>query len=315
MLSLMQVGTDQAYAARSALGARQLLLLASDGSIAAAAATRVTAALAADRGSEVRVISVVSPQLYPPPISDGGIGIPIGEMAIESQAERRRHTIGSQIASAGLHADNWPIDIEVGPPASVIVREARRQCASLVALGLRSHGTMQRWLRDETALRVVRESPVPVLAVTPGLTALPQRAALAVDFSRASLRAARAAIEILAPNSSVFVVYVRPEMDRNEENEGVSFIYSQGVVAAFARLRRELTVPTGVHVEAVMLQGEPAAEIMSFAERADIDLISVGSHRHPFLTRLLVGSVTTALVRDARISLLVSPPTPPRSAG
>lgn len=291
---------------------RPMLLLASDGSSAASAATRVTAALAAARTTDVRVLSVLPTQLYPPALSDGGIAAPIGNLDTSHDTERPQGILREQISIAGVRPDQWPLDLEIGPPATIIVREARRRMASMVVMGLRRHSTVDRWLRDETTLRVVRESPVPVLAVTPTLTDLPKRIAVAVDFSRASLRAARTAIGLLGPNASVFVVYVGPEMDRAEEHEGAGVIHSQGIMAAFARLRRKLMVPTGVQIEAVMLKGNPGAELLSFAERADIDLIAVGSHRHPFLSRLLVGSVTTTLVRDAHRSLLVSPPIPPK---
>ena len=293
---------------------RPMLLLASDGSATASAATRVTAALAHTRSTDVRVLSVLPTQLYPPALSDGGIAAPIGNFDTLHDTERRQGILREQISRAGVRPDQWPLDLEIGPPATIIAREARRRMASMIVMGLRRHGAVDRWLRDETTLRVVRESPVPVLAVTSTLLDLPRRVAVAVDFSRASLRAARTAIGLLAPNASVFVVYVAPEMDRSEEHEGAGVIHSQGIVAAFARLRRELMVPTGIQIEAVMLKGNSGAELLSFAERADIDLIAVGSHRHPFLSRLLVGSVTTTLVRDARRSLLVSPPSPPKEA-
>lgn len=314
MATLVKPRVEDVRSGRSVTGGRQLLLLASDGSVAAAAATQVTIALAAASGADVRVLSVLLPQLYPPPAYEAGIGAALSTGAVHSETEQRLKTIARQIGGGGAQTLRWPVDMEVGPPASIIVREARRQAASLVVMGLRPHGTIERWLRDETTLRVVRESPVPVLAVTLALKALPQQVAVAVDFSRASLRAARATLGMLAPNGTLYVVYVRPEIERSEETEGTGVIYSQGIAASFARLRKELAVPSGIHVEAVLLEGEAAPALMAFADRADIDLIAVGSHRHPFLTRLLVGSVTSALVRDARHSLLVSPPTSSRSS-
>lgn len=291
-----------------ATGVRPLLLLASDGSAAAAAATRVTIALAAASGADARVVSVLPPQPYPNPEFNGALGAASFATVVDSETAARLKTLGGQLVDASARRLAWPVDIEVGSPAIIIAREARRQAASLVVMGLRRHSTAARWLRDETTLHVVRESPVPVLAVTSALATLPQRVAVAVDFSRASLHAARISLGLLAPNATLYVVYVRPEMERGEAAEGTGIIYSQGIAAAFARLRRELSVPAGTHVEAVLLEGEPVPELISFADAADIDLIAVGSHRHPFLTRLLVGSVTSALVRSARHSLLVAPP-------
>jgi nucleotide-binding universal stress UspA family protein len=312
MLALPLSGKTEARVGTPALLTRPMLLLASDGSAAASAATQVTAALARTRGDDVRVISVLPSQLYQPAFPDAGSAAPIDEFGIRQDTETRQGLVREQIAVAGVRPDQWPLDIEIGPPATVIAREARRRLASMVTIGLRHHGAVERLLRDETTLRVVRESPVPVLAVTSTLTDRPRRVAVAVDFSRASLRAARTAIGLLGPGGSLFVVYVAPEVHRGEEHEGASIIHSQGIVAAFARLRRELMVPGGIQIEAVMLNGQPGAELLSFAERADIDLIAVGSHRHPFLTHLLLGSVTSTLVRDARRSLLVSPPAPVR---
>ncbi len=291
-------------------GSRPLLLLASDGSGAAAAAMWMTVALAAEGRADARVISVLLPQSYAQPEFVVGIGDAQASAVMHSETDRRLQSISRHMRDASASQLGWPVDIEVGPPASIIVREARRQGASLVVMGLRAHGTVERWLRDETTLRVVRESPVPVLAVTPLLNTLPQRVAVAVDFSRASLRAARVAISMLAPNGTLHVVYVRPATDNSEETEGTNAIYSQGIASSFARLRKELSVPAGIHVEAVLLDGEPAPELIAFAYRADINLIAVGSHRHPFLTRLLVGSVTSALVRSAKHSLLIAPPAP-----
>jgi nucleotide-binding universal stress UspA family protein len=299
---------------RPASVTHELLLLATDATLTAESATRVAVAVAAARGSELQVVSVLLPELYPLPISDGGISIPLGEIAARGQLGQRLTDIERQLGADGLARMASTIHTEVGPPATVITREARRRGASLVVMGLRPHGAVDRLLRDETTLRVVRESPVPVLAVTPTLVGLPSQVAIAVDFSRASLRAARAALDVLAPDGTLHVVYVRPEIELTDETEGTSVIYSQGIAAALSRFRRELVVPPGVKVEAVMLQGEPASEILTFAGRADIDLIGVGSHRHPFLTRLLLGTVTSRLVRDGRFSLLVSPPMPARSA-
>ena len=306
MATLVQPKVENSESAVHEMGASKLLLLASDGSAASDAATRVAAALAREAGTETRVISVLLPQLYPPPAYEAGIGVTMATTMMDSDLKQRLKIIDTQIGKVGGTA--WPVDIEVGPPATIIVREARRRGASIVVMGLRQHGAMERWLRDETTLRVVRESPVPVLAVTPSLTSLPRRVAVAVDFSRASLRAARAAVSLIAPKGTLYVVYVRPRLDRSEENEGASIIQAQGLAGAFARLRKELSVPGGVEVEAVLLEGDAAPELIAFAGRAGIDLIAVGSHRHPFLARMLVGSVTSALVRSARHSLLVAPP-------
>jgi nucleotide-binding universal stress UspA family protein len=68
-------------------------------------------------------------------------------------------------------------------------------------------------------------------------------------------------------------------------------------------------VPCGVRLERAVLRGDPAAEILSLAERAGADVIAVGSHGHSALGRMLVGSVATKLLRNAQCSLLLEPAT------
>ena len=84
--------------------------------------------------------------------------------------------------------------------------------------------------------------------------------------------------------------------------------------AAFERMRGDLAAPAGVAVAPVVLVGDPARELRALAERAGAQLIAVGSHRHELLERWLLGTVTSDLVRDGRVSLLVVPPAASASA-
>jgi nucleotide-binding universal stress UspA family protein len=203
----------------------------------------------------------------------------------------------------------WPIVIDSGDPAKVIAERATTAHASLIVMGLRKHGGVDRLLRDETTLRVMQRSGIPVLGVTSSLRTLPKRVIAAVDFSRASLRAARLAMTLLADGGTLSLVFVRPDKaEMPEDLEGREVIFVHGVRAAFARLQRELAPPAGVRIETVLLEGPTAEELGHFADRSGADLIAVGSHRRSLLNRVLLGSVAADLVRRATCSLLVTPP-------
>jgi nucleotide-binding universal stress UspA family protein len=280
------------------------VLLATDGSDAAEAATRVTGALVRVRGAKAQVLRVVPPLLAP--VGTGAVSV--ADLAGDDSAGELR----AQVDACVGHETGWPVHVSAGTPTTVIAREARARSAGLIVMGLRRHAMLDRVFRDETTLLVMRRAGVPVLGVTPLLRDLPRRVVVAVDFSRASLHAARAACSVVAEGGTLLLVHVQPEIGfAPEEAEGHGVIYAQGVVGAFARLVRELEVPTGVRVETVVLQGEPSAELLSFAERADAELIAVGSQRHTTAHSLVLGSVTTTLVRDGRYSLLVTPPASP----
>lgn len=279
------------------------VLLATDASPAAAAATRVVSALAARWSVTPRVCTVVPP----PPMAFDPVGVNIAYTpAIE---EELRSEVRDQLAACSADALGWPCETAVGIAAPEIVRIAEARGADLIVLGLRPHAFLDRVFRDETALSVMRHASVPVLAVTPFLKRLPRRIAVAIDFSRASIAAARSALSLLEDDGSLMLVYVEPPAEpRAQDAEGYSTIYAQGVAAAFTRLRQELASRTKVSIETVVLHGGVASELLSFAQRAEIDILAVGSQRHSITRRAVVGSVTTALARAATCSLFVIPP-------
>ncbi|HTK54737.1 MAG TPA: universal stress protein [Gemmatimonadaceae bacterium] len=279
------------------------LLLATDASAAASAATRVAAALAARWSTTPHVCTVIPS----PPTAMDPTGISIAYAP--SIAEEMQRAVTDQLASCCAESSGWSRETGSGAPASEIVRIADTRSSDLIALGLRPHAFFDRLFRDETALSVMRHASMPVLAVTPLLTRLPRRIAVAIDFSRASIAAARAALTLIDDGGSLMLVYVEPPGEpRSPSPEGFTTIYTQGVTAAFTRLRLELASRTNARIETVVLRGGVAAELQSFAYRAEVDLLAVGSQRHSIARQAFVGSVTSALARAATTSLFVIPP-------
>jgi nucleotide-binding universal stress UspA family protein len=286
------------------------VVVATDACLASDAAVRCAAALATARGAEPTVITVVDPV---PPLStalDPLAASAAAEVYLLEPREERLEHVRRQLAGVSASAARWPVELTHGTPAGLIAEAATRQQARLVIMGLRPHSALERVFRDETTLRVMRRATAPVLAVTPALKELPRRIAVGVDFSRASKRAAAAAIPLLADGGTLSLVHVQPRADfaARERTEGFGVIYVQGVAAAFERLQAELPVPPDVKVETVYLEGDPAEQLLAFAARSGAGLIAVGSQRHSPAGRMILGGVTTSLVRAAWCSLLVTPP-------
>jgi nucleotide-binding universal stress UspA family protein len=59
-----------------------------------------------------------------------------------------------------------------------------------------------------------------------------------------------------------------------------------------------------IPVQHVLLEGDPASEIVRYATDTAIDLIVMGTHGRGGLERLLVGSVTERVMRDAPCSVM-----------
>jgi nucleotide-binding universal stress UspA family protein len=60
-----------------------------------------------------------------------------------------------------------------------------------------------------------------------------------------------------------------------------------------------------IPVHHIFLEGDPAAEIASYAADANMDLIVMGTHGRTGLERLLMGSVAEQTLRSAPCSVLV----------
>ncbi|MCE9565885.1 MAG: universal stress protein [Planctomycetes bacterium] len=60
-----------------------------------------------------------------------------------------------------------------------------------------------------------------------------------------------------------------------------------------------------IPVSHVMLEGDPATEIVRYAADAGIDVIVIGTHGRTGLDRLVMGSVAEKVMREAPCSVLV----------
>jgi nucleotide-binding universal stress UspA family protein len=156
---------------------------------------------------------------------------------------------------------------------------------------------------------VVRRSSIPVLAVPSDAKAALRRTVVGVDFSRASIRAARAAVSLTTPPGHVWLAHVKAPLEvPSESYEGASVVYSQGVLSTFKKIEERLEAVDLLEVRPVILEGRVGDELLAFAATHRADLIVTGAHGRTLVERLLIGSVTTKMLRAAQCAVLVIPP-------
>lgn len=291
-----------------------VIVVAVDGGAEGAGPVLVAEALERRFGSEVAAVQVMDLSGVPLPTPLPSVFTLardlIGDAPYASDARARRRQFSDWI---GMPND-WPVHIALGTPASEILRYAERERAGLIVMGLRRHGIVDRVLRDETTLTVARRAHGAVLGVAPTLHGLPRTAVVGVDFGPASIRAARAALDVLASPTpaqpvSLRLVYVdRAGSGVREKTEGETVIERLGVAAAFEQLVAELNAPSAVVVQYIVRRGPPAQELLDYADEVRADLLAIGSLRHERIERWILGSVTTEVIRDGRCSVLVIPP-------
>jgi nucleotide-binding universal stress UspA family protein len=104
-------------------------------------------------------------------------------------------------------------------------------------------------------------------------------------------------------NASLTVLFVyNPDSTTTPGSQGDEVAdrrYWQG------QLEQIRPVDTRIPVTHVLLEGDPASEIVRYGRDAGVDLIVMGTHGRTGVERLLMGSVAEKVLRDAPCSVLV----------
>ena len=177
----------------------------------------------------------------------------------------------------------------------------------MIVVGRGRHTGLGRTLGGESVLRLLQLSDTPVLAVETGVEALPKNVVIATDFSAFSLYAAQVAIGMIAPGATVRLVHVGPAVsDADATLTAYADGYAKEAEKGFALLKEHLE-PHGFTLETVTLHGNPSDRLIEYLDAMHADLVVTATHGYGFLRRMILGSVTTALVRSAPCSVLCVP--------
>ncbi len=253
----------------------------------------------------IEVVGVCEPTPLSPGL--GGDVLAPAELDLERQRVMQRDVQRAlSLATRGDPA--WPVNVRLGAPADVLACEAEQRRASLLVMGIGRHDLLDRLLGTETTLATIRRVRAPVLAVGPSVSAPPRVAVVGLDFSTASLRAARLALRLVGEQGRVALVHVRPRFDHPSADwRAWDQEYGRTLARLFTNVVGELAAPRGVTIDTVTLRGDPATALLAYAQQAGADLLGIGTQRQSVLERLLVGSVATRVIRNARIATLVVP--------
>ena len=287
--------------------ARRSIVVATDGTSQSDGAVRVGRALAQRDGFSADLLSVVEPM---PAFPTDAVVMPDIQQLNTIAREGRAETLLRQRDRTHPGIRDWPFDIEMGPRVETIVSRAERADAALILVGIGAHGVGARLMQRETAVRVMRAARCPVLALPSDAWGVPHSAIVAVDFTPSSDHAALTALSLLGHRGTLYLAHVLPRVviPQGDPRPFDQVTGADSTLARLQALQRRLAPPPGVRVEHVMLQGDPAHELVAFASQNAVDLIAAGTHGKSALERLVLGSVSTSLIRTAPCWVLVAPP-------
>jgi nucleotide-binding universal stress UspA family protein len=278
-----------------------VLLIATDGLPQSDAAISFARVLPPSARSSVLVLNVVDHAPIPWGNVDRSL-ILTYERELYEDAERRTK---EQVTRLG--DDDWKIEVKQGKPAETIAAAAEKCGAQLILLGLGEHGPQARLFGNETALRTMRASRTPVLAIAPELKELPHRLLVAMDFREACIDAASIALNLAAPGATVTLAHVIPWERREYVPETWLSDYERHVTEQLVRVIGWLGRHGTVKIDHVILYGRPGRAISAYAAQIKADLIVSGTHGRGALSRVFLGDTLTRLIRGAKRSVLVVP--------
>ncbi|HEX5876632.1 MAG TPA: universal stress protein [Pyrinomonadaceae bacterium] len=203
-----------------------------------------------------------------------------------------------------------------------IMRQAQLEHADLIVMRSRRR-PHRAALLGSTAESVCRSAPCPVLVmhsderefVSEELGVDLKRVLVAYDFSDYSELALKYALAIAQQHQAeLHLLHVLPPRSLNDPE--IAWYPAKGESAYHTAARRlQRVVPAEVHlwcdVKTAVSEGNPYREILSYAEKNDIGLISVGAHGAGFGMRALFGSNVDRVLRQAPCPVLVARPLKP----
>ncbi len=290
------------------------ILVPLDGSDVAERILPTVSALAHRLGAEVILFRAVPPLAQAVVLPDGKILSPREyteqeEWRARAYLERKREVL--EAAKVQVHA----VDVAVGKPAQAILEAEERWLVDLVAMGTHGRGGLGRLLVGSVADKVIRAGARPVLVQRtdregPPVTVL-DPILVPLDGSPLAETVLPTAVGLARGLGSRLILFrvVTPVL--LPEPVGAPLpaqslkVLEEEALAYLERtaegLRRE-----GVEVTVATATGTPAQEIVAVAQSRRVRLICMATHGYTGLRRVLLGSVTEAVIQTAPIPVLVT---------
>jgi nucleotide-binding universal stress UspA family protein len=290
------------------------IVCGTDFSSTAAEATDIAAAIARRLGTELVLVHVdefyglapVEPKLFEAPLSEK-------RDALHDDANRLRN-LGTRVKEKLLS----------GSAFDQLVTAAKEGTGRLIVVGAVGHGLARRLFVGSVAERTAEGSPIPTLVIRPGgrLASWIQgedklKVLVGYDFSAASdaaLRWVNQLTEIGKFQAIVLYSNWPPDEARRLGFEGPLPLLtnSADVQTKLERdLKKRVTKLLPKQEVTVAVEpgwGTPEGYLFEMASRQKVDLIVVGTHQRRGLGRVLLGSVSRAVLHHAKVAVAVVPP-------
>jgi len=207
--------------------------------------------------------------MSPIPVVSPDLDLQLTADSTDAAVENVRRSVDEQIQRVLGEAASIQVDVRSGNPADIVCRAAEEINASLIVTGLGRRHLIDRLLADETTVKIIRCAPTPV--------------------------------------STIYLANVAPRPDLLSFPSAQRAAYEAHAMQKLRQLARDLQAPAGVHLQPIVKHGDPATALLEYASDTQSDLIAIGTRGLGSVSRLLLGSVATKIVRASSIAVLTVP--------
>ena len=217
-----------------------------------------------------------------------------------------------------------------GPVADVLAEQAQASRADLVVMSTHGRGALGRVWLGSVAAALARLAPVPLLLVRPQQPLVPlaepvfRHILIPLDGSPLAEQAIGPAVALGALMDARYTLFqaldpllaqhthppyaagLAPQLSAEVQTSAAAYLERMAT-----RLRAQSLV-----VDTSLAVGLPALSIRTYAQAHAVDLIAMATHGHGGVSRLLLGSVTDAVLHATDVPvLLVRPFVEPQERG
>jgi nucleotide-binding universal stress UspA family protein len=272
------------------------ILVPLDGSELAESVLHQVARLLRRKDAEVLLLRVVTL----PPAVEGDVGTPLE--ALWSRATEYIQAMEQRLSAQGSRVRAKVVE---GFAADQILEVAKNEHATMIAMSTHGRTGLARWVFGSVAEKVLRASPIPVLAV-PSFTG---SGGDAFPTGARELPFRKILVPIAAADLSLEIVPAVIEFAQLFESRIFALNVCDGPECAVPvhqmRQAYEQLRAAAVAAEPVVKQGNAALQILETCRETGADLIAMTTHGHSGLSRWVLGSVAEKVLRAANVPLLV----------
>jgi nucleotide-binding universal stress UspA family protein len=252
----------------------------------------------------------------------GAMPVPVAYEALKMAWSELRKQASDVVEQARRRlAERWPEvtgRVVEGDAREVILHAAEDERADLIVVGARGLGAVATFLLGSVSLDVARQAPCPVL-VCKGTPRRTRSIIVAVDGSDHARAALRFVCRLpLASDVSLRLVSVAEPLRFPSTAPSIATPHLRAAMENYEdESRRRLDdvlaaavaeVPDGTDVSTATAIGPLAPSILAEADKHASDLIVVGARGLGAVKRVLLGSVSEAVLRHATCPVLVVHP-------